>query len=240
MKKVQKQKKLTSLTIFFPCYNDEKSIGMMIKSAYKVGKKVADELEVVVVNDGSTDKSLEMVMAMGKKFPDLVVVDHPQNRGYGGALRSGFETATKEFVFYTDGDAQYKLEELPRLVDKMSENVDVVNGKIGRPRLSLRDMGGNLYRRFIRTFFNFPVSDVNVAFKLIRTSVVKDIDFNFTSGAFCPELIGRLNKKGARFEEVEVTHYERPYGKSQFFRFDRVSKTIIDDLKLFWQLKTRR
>src|SRR5260221_3725107 len=104
-----------SLSIFFPCYNDEKSIGKLVTDATHVAQKLTDDFEIIVIDDGSTDKSREVLSDLAKENKNLKLIFHEKNIGYGGALQSGFKAASKDLVFYTDGDGQYDVKELPIL-----------------------------------------------------------------------------------------------------------------------------
>ena len=117
-----------SLTIFFPCYNDAGTIGTLVAAADTVASEYTDDYELLVVDDGSTDNSRQLLAQLRKKYTRLRLVLHEQNQGYGAALRSGFTQATKALVFYTDGDGQYDVFELRKLLPVMQEGIDVVNG----------------------------------------------------------------------------------------------------------------
>src|SRR5438552_2733797 len=126
-------KKLTSLSVFFPAYNDGQAIPILLAKTYAVLPKVAKKYEVIVVNDGSTDETASIISLLKKQYQDLKIIEHKKNRGYSGALQSGFRAACYEWVFYTDGDGQYDPEELEKLVAQVNDKVDVVNGyKISR------------------------------------------------------------------------------------------------------------
>jgi glycosyltransferase involved in cell wall biosynthesis len=174
-------------------------------------------------------------------YPRLRVVNHATNRGYGGALRSGFAAATKELVFYTDGDAQYDPRELTRLVQSLRPDVDVVNGfKLSRGDGPLRTVVGRVYHRFVSLAFGLQIRDVDCDFRLIRRSALEGIELESTSGTICVELIKKLQDRGARFAEVGVNHYDRPFGSSQFFRPSRVARTLAQLAVLWWRLVARR
>jgi len=229
-----KYKKLSSLSIFFPCYNDEKTIYHLINEAYSTGRKVTRSLEVIVVNDGSTDNSKKQLTKAKSIHPSLKIIHHQKNKGYGGALRSGFKAASKDFVFYTDGDAQYDIKELSLLVAKMNSKVDIVNGKIDNS--TTRDIFGNFYSLCTKILFNIPIARANVAFRLIRKSALDKITLELNSAAFCIELVAKLHMSGANFVEIPVSHYSRKYGRSQFFTFKRIARTVIDNFQLFIKL----
>ncbi len=224
--------KVPSISVFFPCYNDEKSIGKLVDDAFATLRELTNDYEVIVVDDGSKDKSREVLQGLAYKYSQLKLVFHEKNTGYGGALQSGFKNATKDLVFYTDGDGQYDVKELPILYSLMTDDVDFVNGiKMGRSDATYRIIVGNLYSAVIRWSFWLPIVDVDCDFRLIRQEIVKKMNLTVTSGAICVELVKKAQKAGARFRQVSVHHYERLHGSSQFFRIDRIFHT-------FWELGT--
>jgi len=229
-------KKLSSLSIFFPCYNDENTIAGLVDDAYTIGKKITRSLEVIVIDDGSTDLSKKILKKSQKKHPNLKLVFHKKNRGYGGALRSGFSATTKKFIFYTDGDGQYSLKDLPKLVKSVKPKLDVINGKkIYREDRFIRKIVGELYYLWIKLLFQTPIREIDTDYRLIRKEKLKKITLSKNSGAICVELISKLKKAGANFTEVSVNHYDRKFGKSQFFTFSRIIQTLVDDIKLFFE-----
>src|SRR5579872_2653348 len=117
-----------SISAFFPCYNDAGSIGLMVSDVDSVLSKYTNDYEIIVVDDGSGDESRKILRRMSKKMKRLKLIFHSKNTGYGGALKSGFTSASKDLVFYTDGDGQYDAKELGLLIEKMSGGVDVVQG----------------------------------------------------------------------------------------------------------------
>jgi glycosyltransferase involved in cell wall biosynthesis len=176
--------RLPSISAFFPCYNDAGSIATMVEKAAAALRGATD---------GSSDDSVAVLEAMRPRAPYLRIVRHEQNRGYGAALRSGFEAATREFVFYTDGDGQYDPEELPVLVSAWREGIGLVNGyKIRRADPVHRVITGRTYQVIARTVFGIPLKDVDCDFRLIRTDALRRIDLTFESGAIGVELVRRL------------------------------------------------
>lgn len=236
-----KKKKINSLSIFFPCYNDENTISGLIDDAYRVGKKMAKDLQVIVIDDGSTDSSRAILKKTKEKYKELKLIFHKRNKGYGGALRSGFKTAKNEFIFYTDGDGQYNVQDLERLIQALTNEVDVVNGKkICRKDSFLRDIIGKAYYLWVKILFKIPIEEIDTDFRLVRKKMLDKIKLKADSGAICVELITKLALAGAKFVEVPIRHYDRKFGSSQFFRLNHIIKTLVDDLNLLWQLKMRK
>lgn len=231
-----------SVSVFFPAYNDALSIGKLVAGALFVLPTLTDDYEVVVINDGSADETETVLRALEAEHKNLVrVVRHETNRGYGAALRSGFGAATKDLVFYTDGDAQYDVSEIAKLFPILTETVDVVNGfKLERSDKINRKIVGGFYNRLAHLLFRLPVRDVDCDFRLIRREILEKITLTSTSGSICVELVYKLKRAGARFSETGVNHYARPHGRSQFFTLRRVSKTLFDFFALWLRLVVLR
>jgi glycosyltransferase involved in cell wall biosynthesis len=229
------------LSIFFPAYNDAGTIASLVLVAHMTARELADDHEVIVVEDGSPDHTGALLDEMARHFPWLKVVHHERNRGYGGALRTGFATASKELVFYTDGDAQYDPREMTRLWEAFSPAVDFVNGyKISRNDPLHRVVIGRLYHWFVKLSFGLRLRDVDCDFRLLRRSVFDKVTLTRSSGVICVELMKKVQDHGYRIAEVPVHHFHRSYGKSQFFNFPRVARTLGDLARLWWELVVRR
>lgn len=230
-----------SISVFFPCYNDAKTIGGLVVRADDVLRTLADDYEIIVVNDGSRDESADVLRALDAQVPRLRVVTHGVNRGYGGALRSGFSSATKDLVFYTDGDGQYDVGELPLLLMLLTDDTHVANGmKMARQDPPLRIFVGNLHKFLIRWMFWLPISDVDCDFRLIRRSVLDAITLTSNSGSICVELVKKAQRAGALFREVSVHHYPRQFGESQFFKPGRIIRTYADIARTWVSLMVLR
>jgi glycosyltransferase involved in cell wall biosynthesis len=161
-------------------------------------------------------------------MPCLTVITHERIRGYGGALRSGFRAATKDLVFYTDGDGQYDVRELAVLVMLLTDDTDFVNGiKMTRQDPAYRVHAGNVHRFVMRWSFWLPIYDVDCDFRLIRRRVLEGIDLRSNSGSICVELVKHAQRAGAGFREVSVHHYARKWGQSQFFKPGRILQTYL-------------
>jgi len=229
------------LSIFFPAYNDAGTIASLVLVAHMTARELTPDYEVIVVDDGSPDHTGALLDEMARQFPWLKVVHHPRNRGYGGALRTGFETASKELVFYTDGDAQYDPRELGRLWAAFSPGVDFVNGyKISRNDPLHRIVVGRVYHWFVKLAFGLRLRDVDCDFRLMRKSVFERVRLTRSSGVICVELMKKVQDAGYRIAEVPVHHFHRSYGKSQFFNVPRVGRTLVDLARLWLDLVVRK
>ena len=165
------------------------------------------------------------------------VVHHPVNRGYGGALKTGFAEARKDFIFYTDGDGQYDPSEMTALWPHLTDGVDLVNGyKISRSDPLHRIVIGRIYHHTVKRLFGLPVRDVDCDFRMMRRAIFDRVRLERTSGVICVEMMKKIHDAGFRIVEVPVHHYHRAFGRSQFFNFRRLAKTAIDLSRLWVEL----
>jgi glycosyltransferase involved in cell wall biosynthesis len=230
------------LSIFFPAYNDSGTIASMVVMAVLTARRLTSDFEVIVVNDGSRDSTPQVLDELAGRYPDCVrIVHHPVNRGYGGALRTGFASATKERIFYTDGDAQYDPIELELLWNRFTDDVDLVNGyKISRSDPLHRIFIGRFYHHMVKRLFGLSVRDVDCDFRMMRRSIFDRVRLEKNSGVICLEMMKKITDAGFRIAEVPVHHYHRAYGKSQFFNFRRIARTAMDVFKLWFALVIRK
>jgi glycosyltransferase involved in cell wall biosynthesis len=228
------------LSVFFPAYNDSGTIASMVIGAVKAASALTPDYEVVVVNDGSADRTGEIADELARTYSHVRVIHHPTNRGYGGALQTGFRSATKELIFYTDGDAQYDPAELAALWPLMTPDADLVNGyKISRSDPLHRIVIGRLYHHIVSWLFGLTVRDVDCDFRLMRRSIFERINLEKTSGVICLEMMKKITDARFRIVEVPVHHYHRAFGRSQFFNFPRIAKTGVDVMRLWFALVVR-
>jgi len=233
---------MPGLSVFFPAYNDGGTIASLVITAVKVAGTLTPDFEVIVVNDGSSDDTPRILDELSRIYPNhLRVVHHPTNRGYGGVLRTGFATATKDYIFYTDGDGQYDPAEMTVLWSKMTDDVDWVNGwKISRADPLHRIIIGRVYHYTVKLLFGLTVRDVDCDFRLIRRRIFDVVRLEKDSGVICLEMMKKFKDAGFRVAEHPVHHYHRAHGKSQFFNFRRLFKTGVDVARLWVVLVLRR
>ena len=229
-----------SLSVFFPAYNDSATIASLVITALESAAQLTADYEVIVVNDGSSDTTGAILQELARVYPQLRIVTHEVNRGYGGALRSGFANASKEIVFYTDGDAQYDPAEMVLLWPAMQPGVDLVNGyKISRSDPLHRVVIGRIYHHVVRLMFGLTVRDVDCDFRMMRRAIFDRVRLEKNSGVICLEMMKKIEDAGFSIVEVPVHHYHRAHGRSQFFNFPRVFHTGVDVLKLWYSLVIR-
>ena len=230
----------TSISAFFPAYNDWGTIASQVILTARTLAGLTDDWEIVVVNDASPDHCADVLEELAKLVPNLRVVTHETNRGYGGALRSGFAAARKEWIFYTDGDAQYDVTELP-LLWAARDGAELVNGyKISRHDPLHRIVVGSLYHRLVKWAFRLESRDVDCDFRLIHKRVFDAIELTRDTGLICVELVSKIEKNGFAVRYVPVHHYQRLHGKSQFFNFRRVAEVALGMGRLWWDIMVRK
>jgi glycosyltransferase involved in cell wall biosynthesis len=229
------------LSVFFPAYNDSGTIASMVIRAVQAASELTPDYEVIVVNDGSADATAEVADELARRYSRVRVIHHEKNRGYGGALQTGIRSATKELIFYTDGDAQYDPGELALLWSHLTPDADIVNGyKISRSDPLHRIIIGRLYHHIVKLLFGLKVRDVDCDFRLMRRRIFDVVRLEKNSGVICLEMMKKFQDAGFRVAEHPVHHYHRAYGKSQFFNFPRIYRTVIDVMKLWWLLVIRK
>ena len=225
-----------SITVFFPCFNDGESLRRMIPLAVETLGKITSDFEIIVVDDGSYDSTPAALDFLKSQYVSLWVIRHPRNLGYGATLATGYRSATKDWVFYTDGDGQYDVRELAKLWAMAGDGVDgVVGYKTQRADSWARRVIGKLYNAVVRFLFRLKVRDVDCDFRLLRRKVVESVSLTARSGAVCVDLMRQVQDGGFRILETPVSHYPRLHGKSHFFRVAPVARTGFDLLRLWFR-----
>ncbi|MBS3102929.1 glycosyltransferase family 2 protein [Candidatus Woesearchaeota archaeon] len=234
------KKKLSSLSVFFPAYNEEENIALALERAVSVVSKITTDYEIMVVDDGSRDKTSDIVKGYIKTNPKIRLIQHGKNRGYGAALKTGFENSGKELIFYTDSDLQFNLAEISRLL-KFIDDYDLVIGyRIKRKDPFMRLIAASVYKNLVRLILGLKVKDPDCAFKLCRKAVIDKIKpFQGTRGADV-ELLVKAIHYGFRIKEVGVEHLPRLKGKSEATTFLNVIRPKIVYLLLREALNLRR
>ena len=233
------------LTFFFPAYNEEENVAEMVRRALdEIGALVDGSIEVLVVDDGSTDRTPELADALATA-DTRVRVHHQENRGYGGALRSGFAGATGELVCFSDGDLQFDLREMSRLLERLHHPTkERVSGVIGY-RIKRRDPPHRIfiaktYNAIVSMLFGLRVRDIDCAMKLFRREVFEGLPLETDSPFLSAELLIKLRARRERIAQVGVNHYPRAAGTNTGASFRKIMRTFRDIGRLRLALWTRR
>lgn len=203
------------VSIVLPAFDEEANIEQAIAEATSVAQRLFAEHEVIVVDDGSRDRTAALARAAGESDPRVRLISHGRNRGYGEALRTGFLASRLDHVFFTDADLQFDLSELTRFLP-FASTVDVVAGyRVNRQDTAVRRAMAYAWNVLVRMLFYVPVRDIDCAFKLFDRRVLSAVDIESVGAMVNTELMVKLGRKGASVVEIGVTHRPRRAGKAR-------------------------
>jgi len=225
-----------SLSLVFPAFNEEDNLDRLVRDADQASKAIVQDYEIVVVDDGSTDSTPQLLEKLKSEFPNLVVYTHSPNKGYTAALRPGFTSAKKDLIFYTDADNQFDLNELSLLLDRIDNNDMVVGYRKDRQDPWIRKFVSRCFNIMSHTIFKFPVRDVDCAFKLFRREVFDKIKITSEHFMVDTEIMSKAVDYNFKVAEVGVTHLPRTAGETTVKPSD-VTKTLKGMAKLYQELK---
>lgn len=229
--------RLPALSLFYPMHNEEGNVEEAVARALRILPRYADEFEVILVDDGSTDRTGALADALARRHPQVRAVHHPQNRGYGGALRSGIAACRHPWIFYTDGDNQFDLDELRLLLPFRHEHAVVTGYRIDR-RDSLHRRGiGWIFNRLIRVLFGLALRDADCAFKLYDAAIFKGMELRAEGAMIDVEILVRARRRGARIREVGVHHYPRRTGEPSGANLSVILRAFRETLRLWGDLR---
>jgi glycosyltransferase involved in cell wall biosynthesis len=231
------------LTFFFPAYNEEENIETTVARALAEIGPLVPSIEVLAIDDGSTDRTPELADALAAADP-RVRVHHQPNRGYGGAIKAGFAEARGELICFSDGDLQFDLREMSRLLDRLADERKPVDAVIGY-RIKRRDPFHRIfiaktYNAIVSVAFGLRVRDIDCAMKLFRREVFDGLPLTTDSPFLSAELLIKLRARGERMAQVGVNHYPRAAGTNTGASFRKILRTFRDIGRLRWALWTRR
>lgn len=227
--------RLPSLSFFFPAYNEEGNVEAVVRDGLATLPRFADDVEVIVVDDGSRDRTAEIADRLAAEDARVRVVHHGKNRGYGGAVRSGLEASRKEFIFFTDGDRQFRLEDFPKLESRIDGADAVIGYRETRRDPWRRLFTAWVYKQFILVLFGGGIRDVDCAFKLFRREVFTRVplsDVRSNGAFFSAEMLLLLRSRGVRLAEVSIPHYPRTVGQNTGASVKVTLRAIRDLLRL--------
>jgi len=209
------QKLDKDISVVLPAYNEEESVAACVSAAHSLLKELVRGGEIIIVNDGSTDRTGEISLGLAKRFDTVKVITKEKNEGYGAALRAGFKAAKFDLVFFSDADGQFDMAEITKLL-KFIDDYDMVIGFRERRRDPLsRKFISFIYNLMIRSLFGLKVKDINCAFKLFKRRVVDDIVIRSDRCFVNAELLLKAGAKGISIREVSVRHFPRHCGRSK-------------------------
>ena len=226
------------ISIVLPSYNEATNIAVVLERTLEVAKRLCDDHEIVVVDDGSTDATAELVRGASAGEPSIKLLSHPRNLGYGEALRSGFDAAQYEFVFFTDADNQFDVNELELLLAWV-DRADVVAGyrKVRRDPF-MRRVNAWGWNRIVRWLFYVPVRDIDCAFKLFRKSALEQIDIESRGAMINTEIMVKLARRGCSIVEVGVSHFERQSGSPQGAKLHVIARALREAKRMYPNLSS--
>ena len=201
-----------SISVFFPCYNEQDNLVRVVKQALVVLEKLKADFEIIIVDDGSSDRTGQIADELAGQDERVKVVHHRTNLGYGAALQSGFKAATKELVFYTDGDGQFDINEMPPLLGLM-EQYDIVSCyRLNRQDNLVRKINGWCWTKLVCLLFGIKIRDIDCAFKLYKREIFDNIKVVSTGALIDAEILARAVRKGYRVTQQGIHHYPRTAG----------------------------
>lgn len=226
-----------SMTIFFPCYNEEANVERVTRAALAAGRKFVDDLEVLIVNDGSRDRTGEIADRLAAEIPEVRAVHNQPNRGYGGALQRGFREATKQWVFYTDGDGQFDFEEIGGIL-RLLETHDVVSCyRLDRKDPLIRKLNALAWSMLVNLLFRIGLRDIDCAFKIYPRTFIDAIQMHSTGALIDTEMLAKARNFGLTIAQQGVHHYPRTAGAQTGANVKVILRAFRELFKLYGQIK---
>lgn len=233
--------KLPELSIFFPFWNEEKNITSVVTKALDIAPTIAKKFEVIIVDDGSSDKTLVEAEKLAESHPEVTIVIHGVNRGYGAALRSGFENAKYSYIVFTDGDMQFDFSEINKFIEKIESSDMVIGFREKRQDAPFRHLLMSMLKIWDFIFFRFHVKDIDCGFKMFRKDALEKLMPLRSEGAMITtEILAKAHAKKLKIKEVGVTHYPREFGESSGGNIPVIIRALLETFILYWDLRNRR
>lgn len=229
--------KLSSLSVFFPCFNEEKNVPLFVKQALEVLPSLAKKFEIIIVNDGSSDQTYKVAQKLAKKNPEIVIVNHEKNLGYGASLRSGFEASKYDWVFFTDGDLQFSISQLTEFIPYTQKAEVIIGYRKKRADGAMRSTNAQIYKTFVDLLFRLHVRDIDCAFKLISKNALEKVHLESKGAFISAELLYKLKKKRKKFVQLPVDHYPRRFGSPTGNSLKVILRACYESLRLYLHMK---
>jgi len=230
-----------SLTVFFPAHNEEANIGKLVEETHATLEGRVRDFEILAVNDGSTDGTRRILDELEERFPEFRGIHHEVNQGYGGAVRTGFRSATKDLVFFSDGDGQFDIAEIHKFLDAIDAQDAVLGYRINRQDPFHRKVFAKCWGFLIRCLFGFKIRDLDCAFKMFHRCDIESIEFETQGAMITTELLAKLTQRpGFRYSEIGVTHRPRLAGQQSGGSLKVVLRAFRELFRMYGRLKTYR
>jgi len=231
------QPAIKSISVFFPCYNEQENVARTTQNAIEVLENINADFEIIIVDDGSGDATAEISEEIAGRNSKVKVVHHHTNLGYGAALRSGFKAATKELVFYTDGDGQFDISELPPLLPLMAEFDIVSCYRLNRQDSLIRRLNGWAWTKLVCLLFGMKARDIDCAFKLYKTEIFDNIELSSSGALIDAEILARAVRKGYTVTQKGVHHYPRTAGAQTGANLKVILRAFKELFKLYSEIR---
>lgn len=222
-----------SISLFFPCHNEQGNVESMTLKSLAVLAKLVDDYEVIIVNDGSKDDTALIADALAEKYLQVKVIHHPTNLGYGAALQSGFKAATKDLIFYTDGDGQFDIEELPPLLEYIPAYDIVSCYRLDRKDSLLRKLNAFCWTTLVCMLFKMKIRDIDGAFKLFKREIFDNITMGSTGALIDTEILAKATRRGYKVKQLGVHHYPRTAGNQSGANIAVIFRAFKELFKLY-------
>lgn len=233
--------KISELSIFFPFWNEEENIEKVIKDAIPIAEKVAKKWEILIIDDGSSDRTLEIAQELAKQHKNIRVITHKPNRGYGAALKEGLSKSRYEHIVFNDGDGQFDFSESSRFLEKIQDADMVIGFRKKRLDHPFRHLLMNLLKVWDFLFFGFYYRDIDCGFKMFKKSAVEKIMPLHAEGAMITtEILAKAKRNNLKIAQVEVSHYPRKFGDQSGGNLRVILRAIFESLLLWVDLNLRR
>jgi glycosyltransferase involved in cell wall biosynthesis len=234
------EEKNLSLTVFFPCYNEEGNVERITQRALEVCRRVSPDFEIIIVNDGSKDSTGEIADRLASQYPEVKVVHNRPNLGYGGALQAGIRNATKEWIFYTDGDGQFDIEEIKKLLPLRGSSTIVSAYRLNRQENFIRKFNAWAWTTLVNRMFKMKVRDIDCAFKLYPSQLFREIQCRSMGALIDSEILAKATNVGYEIKQIGVQHFPRASGEQSGANLKVILKAFQELWKFRRQLRPKR
>lgn len=225
---------MNSLSVVLPAFNEEKNIEKTILNSFKYLNNKFKDFEIIVVDDGSVDITHKVVEKLTNEYQNIILKKHDVNRGYGQALKTGFDAANKNYIFLMDSDGQFDISDLDKFLPYIDDSNIVIGYRINRADSKIRKLNELLYHLYLRAIFGIKIKDVDCAFKIFPKNAYLKIRPIQSEGAFfSAELLMKFIREGYTIKEIPVNHYPRKYGNQTGANIKVILKMFVESFRMF-------